>query len=182
MSFSLYITGRTVLVIAHRLSTIRNADIIAVLADGQIREVSYSYIVHTKEYCSEKDEWVNLKFQCEINRQCHIFCAWTVELGKFRVMVVYVIHTTCIGTNAYSSVHTHTSHIIITGIKCLYDYSIGKLLLQEWEWCTSACHNTPLLKTVYGGEEEGFETAACKAILWGSLKNQNRMGLKFTCH
>ena len=42
----LLIIGRTVLVIAHRLSTIRNADLIAVLADGQIREVSYNYFVH----------------------------------------------------------------------------------------------------------------------------------------
>ena len=30
--------GRTVLVIAHRLSTIRNADVIAVLKDGQVAE------------------------------------------------------------------------------------------------------------------------------------------------
>lgn len=32
------LVGRTSLVIAHRLSTIRNADIILVLADGEIRE------------------------------------------------------------------------------------------------------------------------------------------------
>ncbi len=39
--FFLY-TGRTVLVIAHRLSTIRNADVIAVLAGGQVQEVRKS--------------------------------------------------------------------------------------------------------------------------------------------
>lgn len=33
--------GRTVLVIAHRLSTIRDADIIAVVSNGQIVEVNY---------------------------------------------------------------------------------------------------------------------------------------------
>ena len=33
-------TGRTVIVIAHRLSTIRNADNIAVLVKGQVKEVS----------------------------------------------------------------------------------------------------------------------------------------------
>ena len=33
-------TGRTVIVIAHRLSTIRNADHIAVLVKGQVKEVS----------------------------------------------------------------------------------------------------------------------------------------------
>ena len=31
--------GRTVLVIAHRLSTIRNADMIAVIADGKVAEL-----------------------------------------------------------------------------------------------------------------------------------------------
>ena len=31
--------GRTVLVIAHRLSTIQNADLIAVLHDGQLKEL-----------------------------------------------------------------------------------------------------------------------------------------------
>ena len=35
-------TGRTVIVIAHRLSTIRNADNIAVLVKGQVKEVSVS--------------------------------------------------------------------------------------------------------------------------------------------
>ena len=37
--FTLYASGRTVLVIAHRLSTIRDADIIAVVAGGKIVEV-----------------------------------------------------------------------------------------------------------------------------------------------
>ena len=36
--------GRTVLVVAHRLSTIRNADMIAVVADGSIAEVSHHIV------------------------------------------------------------------------------------------------------------------------------------------
>lgn len=36
----LLLVGRTVLVIAHRLSTIRDADIIAVISKGQVKEVS----------------------------------------------------------------------------------------------------------------------------------------------
>ena len=43
--------GRTVLVIAHRLSTIQNADCIAVLHKGQLREVS---VLCAKEVCSTK--------------------------------------------------------------------------------------------------------------------------------
>ena len=35
--------GRTVLVIAHRLSTIRDADSIAVMHKGTLREVCYKY-------------------------------------------------------------------------------------------------------------------------------------------
>ena len=38
------VSGRTVLVIAHRLSTIRDADVIAVVADGQIAEVTTKQI------------------------------------------------------------------------------------------------------------------------------------------
>ncbi|XP_072046624.1 mitochondrial potassium channel ATP-binding subunit-like [Amphiura filiformis] len=53
--------GRTVLVIAHRLSTIRNADLIAVLADGQIREIG----TH-KELVAKKGLYADL-----IKQQAH---------------------------------------------------------------------------------------------------------------
>ena len=42
------VAGRTVLIIAHRLSTIREADQIAVIHKGQLREVYiHTYIIFT---------------------------------------------------------------------------------------------------------------------------------------
>ena len=38
------IEGRTVIVIAHRLSTIRNANMIAVVANGKIVEVLFAFL------------------------------------------------------------------------------------------------------------------------------------------
>lgn len=38
------VQGRTVLVIAHRLSTVMNADVIAVMCQGAIVEVSFPFI------------------------------------------------------------------------------------------------------------------------------------------
>ena len=44
--------GRTVLIVAHRLSTIQNADIIAVVANGTIAEVSFIQTDTFNEYFS----------------------------------------------------------------------------------------------------------------------------------
>ena len=40
-----YYSGRTVLVIAHRLSTIKDADLIAVVANGKIAEVRFTALI-----------------------------------------------------------------------------------------------------------------------------------------
>jgi ABC-type microcin C transport system duplicated ATPase subunit YejF len=61
----LFILGRTVLVIAHRLSTVRNADVIAVVSDGRIVEVSmHIYIITYPYVCTRTYERTNHRATC----------------------------------------------------------------------------------------------------------------------
>ena len=71
-------TGRTVIVIAHRLSTIRNADNIAILVKGQVKEVSVSGVARiVREINMHTYLWFHV---------CHVPMSVTVT------MTMYVLH------------------------------------------------------------------------------------------
>ena len=84
-------TGRTVIVIAHRLSTIRNADNIAVLVKGHVKEVSVSGVAGiVRQINMQTYLWFHL---------CHVPVIVTVTV----TMTMYALH-------AYTVFRLHYLH------------------------------------------------------------------------
>ena len=82
-------TGRTVIVIAHRLSTVRNADNIAVLVKGQVKEVSVSGVAGiVRQINMHTYLWFHL---------CHVPMTVTVKV----TVTMYVLHAYTVFTLHY---------------------------------------------------------------------------------
>ena len=77
-------TGRTVIVIAHRLSTIRNADNIAVLVKGQVKEVSVSGVAGiVRQINMPTYLWFHL---------CHVPMTVTMTIYALHACAVFRLH------------------------------------------------------------------------------------------